>query len=189
MKDFVINSNVYGEPSVFEVIKYDESDIPAFKRYFEAWVSLKNASFEIGGGPSNLHAAFTEGIFCLWSGCVRYKNSKSKKLKSSSFDAYDLIKERTKQVKSSIMRVDLTSFGPKTKWDDLYFLDFDNSGNMNGTFDVYLLDNDIVYNTLVNKEETLKEQQDAKRRPRTSIKKNVIEKHNIKPVGKSVMLW
>lgn len=189
MKDFVIKSNVYGEASVFEVTKYDETDILAFKRYFDAWLSLKNASLEIGGGPSNLHAAFTEGVFCLWSGCVRYKDSKSKKLKSSSFDAYDLITERTKQVKSTIMNADLTSFGPKTKWDDLYFLDFDNNGNMNGSFDVYHLDNDIIYNTLVNKTETLKEQQEAKRRPRTSIKKNVIEKHNIQPVEKSVTLW
>ena len=35
MKNFVIESNVYGEPSVFTVTKYDETDVQDFKEYFE----------------------------------------------------------------------------------------------------------------------------------------------------------
>jgi hypothetical protein len=189
MKNFVIESNVYGEPSVFTVTKYDENDIQDFKEYFDCWQNLKTSSLKIDGGPANFHAAFTEGLFCLWSGCVRYKDSKSKKLKSSSFDAYDIVTEKTKQVKSTMMDIDLTSFGPKTKWDDLYFLDFYNDGSVDGSFDVYYIENEIIYNSLVNKSETLKEQQEAKRRPRTSVKKNVIEVFNIQPVEKKVKIW
>ena len=76
---------------------------------------------------------------------------------------------------------DLTSFGPKSVWDDLYFVDFYRKGKWDGLFDIYHIENQLIYNHKVNSNETFKDQQLQKRRPRFSIFKELIIKNNIKP--------
>ena len=61
-------------------------------------------------------------------------------------------------------------------------MDFYNGGNYDGTFEVYLLPNDKIYNRKMNKNETFKDQQNEKRRPRFSIRK-LIKELNLKPIG------
>jgi hypothetical protein len=85
---------------------------------------------------------------------------------------------------------DLTSFGPTSRWDKLYFLDFYNNGNLDGSFDCYEIDTALIYNTVVNqgKNETFVDQQRQGRRPRLSLKK-IIRENNITPIGSNIQVW
>ena len=78
------------------------------------------------------------------------------------------------QVKASSVEEDLTSFGPKTEWDRIYFMDFYREGAWDGSFDIYEIDTEEILNFPVNKKETFQEQQKQGRRPRFSIKKDLI---------------
>jgi len=77
---------------------------------------------------------------------------------------------------------DLTSFGPTSEWDELYFLDFYREGNWDGTFDIYKIPNELIYNHKVNQHQTMKEQQLEKRRPRFSIYKEIILSNGMTPI-------
>ena len=90
-------------------------------------------------------------------------------------------KERI-QVKACGAEKDLTSFGPKSEWDKIYFIDFYCNGEWDGSFDIYRLDNDEVVLQAVNEYERLKDQQKQKRRPRFSVKKKIIEPKGLKPI-------
>ena len=78
---------------------------------------------------------------------------------------------------------DLTSFGPRSVWDILYFVDFYREGNFDGTFDIYEIQNELIYSTKVNAKQTMRDQQKEGRRPRFSIYEKIILSHGIKPVA------
>ena len=156
MKIKTITTHVYGEESIFDVIQYDYSDIPNIQKAFESWLQLKKQSKILHGRSPNIPECITETCLCLVTGFVRFE--KAKKLKNASFDCFDMLSEKTIQSKASSVEDDLTSFGPKTKWDKLYFLDFHNQGTIDGTFNVYEIPNDLIYNCLVKEDRTLKEE-------------------------------
>jgi hypothetical protein len=132
----------------------------------------------------------SEVAFCLWSGSARYIKIKgAKKGIAGSFDTFDLRKNKAQQIKACSIEKDLTSFGPKSKWDDLYFLDFYNNGKADGFFDVYLIPNKYIGKQSLNKKETFADQQKQKRRPRFGIKKEIINRYKIKPLAKAVKVW
>lgn len=76
----------------------------------------------------------------------------------------------------------MTSFGPKSIWDELYFLDFYCEGKWDGTFYIYLIPNEAIYEQNVNKGQILKEQQAENRRPRFSIQTEIIKKLHLEPI-------
>ena len=180
MKLKTISANVYGEQSIFEVIQYDYTDIPDIQIAFESWLKLKQQSNILHGRSPNIPECITETCLCLVTNSVRFK--KAKKLKSASFDCFNILNENTIQSKASSVFDDLTSFGPKTRWDTLYFLDFYNDGNTDGTFNVYEIPNDLIYNSLVKEGRTLKESQDLGYRPRIHIKSQIIVPNGIEPI-------
>lgn len=180
MKLKTISANVYGEQSIFEVIQYDYTDIPDIQIAFESWLKLKQQSNILHGRSPNIPECITETCLCLVTNSVRFK--KAKKLKSASFDCFNILNEKTIQSKASSVFDDLTSFGPKTRWDTLYFLDFYNDGNTDGTFNVYEIPNDLIYNSLVKEGRTLKESQDLGYRPRIHIKSQIIVPNGIEPI-------
>lgn len=172
MKIQTITADVYGESSVFEVIQYDHTDIPNVKKAFDSWTDLKNFSNILHGRSPNLPECISETCLCLITNCVRFY--KSKKLKSSSFDCFDLVSQKAIQVKGSSVEDDLTSFGPKSKWDTFYFLDFYNDGNIDGTFNIYEIPNYLIYECNVKNGRTLRESQELGYRPRIHLKSQVI---------------
>ena len=89
-------------------------------------------------------------------------------------------------MKSASIPNDLTSFGPTSTWDLLYFADFAPNGYVDGNVYFYKIDSDDVYNLILNEEknETFSNQQAQGRRPRFSIKKRIIEEKQLKPVKK-----
>ncbi len=85
------------------------------------------------------------------------------------------------QVKATTISNDLTSFGPKSTWDFLVFMDY----SVQDEVTIYNIPSESIYNSKLNKKknETFVDQQEQGRRPRLSIKK-IIERDNIKPIKK-----
>ena len=114
--------------------------------------------------------------------CIRLNNPKLGSGVNSSFDAYSLITKKRIQIKACSVLPDLTSFGPKTQWDEIYFVDFYKKGNWDYTFDIYLIPNELIYNQKVNINHTMREFQEMGKRPRFSIYESIIKVHKLQPV-------
>jgi hypothetical protein len=191
------NVSVLGTPSTFAVTTYSEQDIGAFKRYFETWKQLANASAVIDSRIPNLGEAFTEGMFCLWSGSSRYCKATNvptpftEKLHHRSLDTYNIEKQKSEQIKASIADGAPSSFGPDSKEDALYFMSFYNNGVIDGTFNVYEIPLNALHSTILNKSknETFEDQCNQRRRPRLSLLTQIIEPLDIKPSGLDIRLW
>ncbi|OIO18509.1 MAG: Bsp6I family restriction endonuclease [Candidatus Magasanikbacteria bacterium CG_4_10_14_0_8_um_filter_32_14] len=169
-----------------QIAYLDKSDGKEFKRLFDLWRKLNLGLKKYGRGV-NIPEVISEGMFCVFSGSVRYVK-KVKGIGKVSFDTINTDKSRREQIKATSIEGDVTSFGPKSEWDDLYFVDFFNNGKLDGTFNVYLIPNDLIYSNRVNKGQTMKQQQEEKRRPRMSIKE-IIKYNKIKPIAKDVKVW
>ena len=184
--DFITeNLVVYSEHATVTYLKFDKTDRAAWKETFDYWKNLKTAMRNYNAREPNFPEGLSEVAFCLWSGSVR----KIKSSGNSSFDTFNLRTRRAEQIKACSVENDLTSFGPATKWDDLYFLDFWNNGNVDGRFDVYKIPNELIYDHQVNATQTLREQQLQGRRPRTNIKSKIIVPNRLKPIESSVSVW
>mgnify|MGYP002633383105 CR=1 FL=1 len=168
-----------------EYLEFEETDRIKWKKIFDEWKSLKLAMRDYRAREPNFPEGLSEVAFCLWSGSVR-------KVKCSgphgSFDTFNIQKKRMEQVKACSVERDLTSFGPNSVWDDLFFMDFWNDGDVNGLFDVYRVPNELIYSYKVNRNQSFRQQQAQGRRPRFSLKELISEK-KIKPVGSTVKVW
>ena len=188
---------VLGKPSTFAVTEYSESDIESFERYFRAWKELAVSSSLIDSRIPNLGEAFTEGLFCLWHGSCRYlKPSQceikfSQKLANASLDTYHVDSQKAEQIKSTIADRAPSSFGPDSEEDAIYFMDFFNSGNVDGTFSIYEIPINTLHSTILNKDrnESFKDQCAQRRRPRLTLLTQVIEPNNIHPIAQNIRLW
>jgi hypothetical protein len=138
----------------------------------------KNYSAELRkyGRGANFPEAISQAAFALCTGCPVVQ----KIWGTNAFDNYDLVNKKRLQLKAVSVETSPSSFGPSSKWDILYWLDFYRRGSLDGSFDVYLIPDEIIYNMLINKIETFAQQQESKRRPRTNIRK-LIDDNNIKP--------
>lgn len=181
---------VFSQECKIELMHFDKNDGKEWKRIFDVWKELKLGLRKYKSREPNMSEGLSEVAFCLWSGSARYIKLKgAKKGIAGSFDTFNLKTNKAQQIKACSVEKDLTSFGPKSKWDDIYFLDFYNEGITNGVFDVYLIPNKYIQKQSLNKNEIFTDQQDQNRRPRFSIKKEIIEKYKIRPVGRSIRVW
>lgn len=96
-----------------------------------------------------------------------------------SFDCINVKTGSRIQIKASSVISDLTSFGPKSEWDELFFLDFSKG---DGSFKVYKIEPDWIYNQMVNKNQSFQQQQEENRRPRFSIIEEIIKTRKLKPI-------
>jgi len=170
-----------------EVAYFDSHDAKVFKRLFDVWVKLNNGLGKYGR-KTNIPEVLSEGMFCIFSKSAKCQR-KLKGKGSVSFDTINLKTGEREQIKASSIKSDLSSFGPKSEWDRLYFMSFYNNGNPDGTFDVYKIPNKLIYENKVNKGQTMKRQQKEKRRPRFSIMDDIIKAYKIKPMGKNIKVW
>ena len=170
-----------------EVAIFDKKDALNFKKLFNLWVKLNNGLGKYGR-KVNIPEVLSEGMFCIFSNSARYQ----KRIKGKgpvSFDTVNLKTGEREQIKASSIEEDLSSFGPKSEWDKLYFMNYYNNGKPDGTFNVYEIPNKLIYGNKVNKGQTMKTQQKERRRPRFSIMKDIIKPYNIKPIGKNIKVW
>lgn len=163
-----------------EVLKFENDDRKKLFSIYNDWRNLCKNLYDVKARGVNLPEGLSESSFCLEMGCFRLTQSITGV--NTSFDAYDPQLFSRIQVKACSVLPDLTSFGPKSVWDKLYFVDFYKEGKWDGKFDIYFIKNSFIYNHKVNKNQTFKEQQIQKRRPRFSIFKEIIQKNGLKPV-------
>ncbi|WP_394862987.1 Bsp6I family type II restriction endonuclease [Paraclostridium bifermentans] len=172
-----------------EVLEFDDSDRPKLANMYKEWRSLCRSLNELDARGVNLPEGLSESAVCLEMGMMRFTKSITKA--NTSFDAYDVnsgLGKNRIQIKACSVLPDLTSFGPKSVWDRLLFVDFYREGNWDGSFDIYEIDTLDIYNYKVNANETFKDHQEQKRRPRFSIYKGIIEAKNLRPI-KTGRLW
>ena len=170
--------NINGQPFRADIITFTQHDKAFIKKLFDDWKDLDTRLKAVSTRGVNIHEGISESAFCLFfPNCVRV--SKVHGNTSGSFDVLDLTTGRRIQIKACSTTNDLTTFGPRSIWDDLYFLDF---SRMNGTFNVYLIPNNLIYQQGVNRNQTMRQQQAQNRRPRFSIMKKIIIPNNLSPV-------
>ena len=184
-------TEVFGTECKLELMHFNRGDGAEWKRIFDLWKKLKLDLRGYKSREPNMPEGLSEVAFCLWSGAGRFISVRSKnKVKiPRSFDTFDINSGCAQQIKACSIERDLTTFGPKSRWDELYFLDFYNNGEVDGYFDIYKIPDEYIHNQSVNKKENFKDQQSQKRRPRFSIKKEIILKYGIKPLASHVKVW
>ena len=163
-----------------EVIVFDESDRAYLKQMYNDWRNLTDSLKRVSARGINLPEGISESAFCLEMGADRTAESISGA--NSSWDCYDLNRGKRIQVKACSVLPDLTSFGPSSQWDEIYFLDFYREGIWDGSFGIYQIETNMIYSHQVNRLQTFAEQQAQGRRPRFSIFKDIIIPNNIQPV-------
>ena len=129
----------------------------------------------------NFPDALSESVFCLAMNCGKLLSAKNASGYSTSFDAYDTTREKRIQIKCSASSGP-TSFGPRSEYDELYFVDFKSNGLIDGTYKIYKIENDDIDNVKVNKDQSLVDQQMLNRRPRFEIRSQLVVKKKLEPV-------
>ena len=163
------------------VLVFENEDKKYLFNVYKEWISLSKKLKSLKSRAVNLPEGLSESAFCLaMKDTVRVVGNISKA--NTSFDCYNTKTNERIQVKAASKIPDLTSFGPKSVWDKLYFLDFYREGNWDGSFDIYLIDNKYIYEHKVNKNQSFKDQQKQTRRPRFSIVKSIIKENKLKPL-------
>ena len=166
-----------------ELLLFENNDKKIFKETFTNWLNLnKTITGELRGTrKTNFPDALSESIFCLEMDCGKLISSKNSGGYSTSFDCYDYKRNKRIQVKCSSSKGP-TSFGPRSEYDEIYFIDFFADNKIDGSYKIYLLENLDIDNIKVNKNQTLKEQQVKDRRPRFEIRSQLIKPKKIQPV-------
>jgi hypothetical protein len=151
---------------------------------YEKWLALKKAAKKYRFRSPNLPEALSEGAFCL---AMNKKEGKDiyVRITETSADCFNKETNELIQIKACSVEGDCTSFGPKTYWDRLFFLDFFSNGQFDGTFYIYEIESENIISTVLNKtkNETFRDQALQGRRPRFSIKNEIINKNKINPVS------
>jgi hypothetical protein len=188
MKIKKYKAKVFEQDCVLELMDFNKRDGNKWKRLFDMWKKLKLGMREYKSREPNFPEGLSEVAFCIFSKSKRFISLPRGGI-NSSFDTFNLNTGRAEQIKACSVGSDLTSFGPNSRWDDLYFLDFYNKGKLDGTFNVYKIPSDLIYSMKVNKDQTMKEQQADGKRPRFSITDKIIVKHKINPIAENVKIW
>lgn len=158
---------------------FEEKDFLFLKEIFQEWLKINEKLKSLGGRNLNVPDVFSEALFCYFFNAVRTNGT------AHSYDCVSIDSGRGVQVKSASIEYDCTSFGPTSTWDDLYYVDFAPNGNVDGNVFFYKIDVDfsgLILNA--KKKETFRDQQLQGRRPRFSIKRQIIDANNLKPVLK-----
>ena len=158
---------------------FDDEDYEKIKTIFQKWLEINGNLKALGGRTLNVPDVVSEALYCYFYNAIRTNGNESG---AGSYDAVDIADGSGVQVKSTSIKEDLTSFGPHSTWDKLFFLDFCPNGTVDGQVDVYEIKDDVKGIILnASKGETFADQQAQGRRPRFSIKKEIIQKNGYKP--------
>jgi len=187
MKTKIIDTIIENEVVKVELDFFSEDDLIELSRIYHSWVQLSNMIESRGGRRINIPELLSEAIFSYNFNAGRFKKSIRGNF-NASFDCLktDPITSRV-QVKACSVEYDLTSFGPNSVWDELYFVHFLPDNNYDGEYRIYKIDNNLIYNHKVNKDQTMRDQQKQGRRPRFGILKEIIIPNNIAPVIETVL--
>ena len=178
MREETRTIRIQGIPCSVRLLLIEESDRPHIRRLYNAWKELFYGMRDFRSRGINFPEGISESAFCLEYGSARVLKVQGS---SASFDTIDLKTMARQQIKATSVRDDLTSFGPRSIWDELYWLDFYREGEYDGSFDVYRIPSDLILNFQINRTETFGDQQRQGRRPRLHVRNQIIVPHNIRP--------
>lgn len=162
---------------IVEGDKFDHNDYLLLKDIFKDWQKINAKLKPLGGRNLNVPDVFSEALFCIFFNAIRTNGT------AYSYDCVSLDTHAGIQIKSGSIEEDCSSFGPTSTWDEIYYVDFAPKGKVDGNVDFYKIDCD--FSTLVlnaKKGETFRDQQLQGRRPRFSIKRQIIKANNLKPI-------
>ena len=158
---------------------FDDADYEKIKEIFKKWQGLNADLTSLGGRALNVPDVVSEALYCYFFDAARTNAVAG----AGSYDAINISNHHGVQVKSTSIENDLTSFGPTSTWDELYFMDFAPNGSVDGKIDFYKIDVDVKGIVLnASRGETFADQQAQDRRPRFSIKREIINRYGLKPV-------
>lgn len=163
--------NYYANVDVF-----GQEDASALFGIYNSWRNLCYLLNKMNARSVNLPEGLSETAFCIAKNVWRCSSNIAGA--NSSYDCYDPYAGRGNnriQVKACSVLPDLTSFGPNSEWDRIFFVDFYRQGMWDGTFDVYEVGTEDIYNFPVNAQQTMKDQKAQGRRPRFSIYSGLIQ--------------
>ena len=156
--------------------KFDQNDYLKLKEIFSDWQNINSKLKPLGGRNLNVPDVFSEALFCIFFNAVRTNGE------AHSYDCVSLVDGSGIQIKSASIEEDCSSFGPTSTWDELYYVDFAPNGIVDGKVDFYKIEinfDELILNA--KKGETFRDQQLQGRRPRFSIKRQLIKAYGIKP--------
>ncbi len=159
-----------------DVTIFDNSDCDELRKIYDGWRLLCDNLNKLNARSVNLPEGLSEIAFAIAKNMWRCTSSIVGA--NSSFDCYDPNGGRGNnriQVKACSVLPDLTSFGPQSQWDRIFFVDFYRKGQWDRTFDVYEVSTEDIENFPVNTHQTVFDQKAQGRRPRFSIYSGLIQ--------------
>ena len=170
---------IAGDEFTARLEHFDQNDLPVLRQIFQSFIQLRTSikslpDSDINHRAPNIPETLTEGAFALFHQCPRIHSLSGTKRS----DNYDPVAHHRIQVKA-MSAPSPTTFGPKSVFDRLVFLDFFRGGNLDGTFDVYNIPINLVYDVQVNQTQRMRDQQIQARRPRFEMHDDVIGPNNI----------
>ena len=177
MKQMWKEIQINGKNEQALIIEKEDGDKEIIRNLYLKWKDLNETIKTISTRGINLPEVISENAFTLHF--TEYVKVIKLKYKKCSFDCINTQTGLRTQLKATSTTSDLTSFGPRSEWDELYFLDF---SSMDGKFKVYKIDSSWVYTLKTNKNQTFTNQQKQGKRPRLSIIKKIIEPRSLQPI-------
>jgi len=162
---------------------YNNNDLRTLAEIYTSWVNLSNLTQNFGGRRINIPEILSEVIYCIHFNAIRLADSIGQA--NTSFDCYNPNNKKRVQIKASSVENDLTSFGPRSVWDELVFIHFFPTKKYDGSYDIYKIESELIYKHKVNKHQTFIDQQKEGKRPRFSLMKELIKPNKIKPFLRS----
>lgn len=143
------------------------------KLYFE-WKKINDLCEAIMGRKINMPEALSESIVCYLLG---YKRNMKDTGDATAPDGKKI------EIKAATIAKDLSSFGPKEKFDNCIFAHFFPNEDM-----LYIYDLNLNYEEMgrvqANKTNTVEKLRSEGKRPHFTIVTQIIEKNNLKPIVK-----
>jgi hypothetical protein len=155
----------------------EQGDKAILKEIYFKWKELNDNLKKISTRGINIPDTLTENAFCLFfPEYVRICKIEGQKC---SFDCISTKTGEKVQVKAASIYPDLSTFGPRSEYDRLFFCDFSKG---DASFKVYDIPIAEIKKVKVNKNQTFEEQQALNRRPRFSITKEFAINKGLKPI-------
>jgi len=174
------NEGILISSKELKVAEITQLDLPLLYEIYKKWKSLCESLEQIQKRTTNIPEAISESsVAFLNKYCFLNQKSithQGTKI-STSFDCFDPKTGDKIQIKASSTIEDLTSFGPKSYFEKLFFVDFYDEKGRNGIFKVYEIPRENIDSFFVNANQTLSSQAEKGRRPRFSLKKLILQKN------------
>lgn len=172
-----VEINVNGIPCSVRKMNYPDNIMDIFKDIHQQYMKYCHELKKLGGRNANIPEILTENLVAYILD-LYYINKQSLKVKTSK--SFDLISKDGKlvQVKATTIITDCSSFGPRSEYDIIYFVDLARQPY----FEIYELLPEQISCVRMNANETFQDQQKKGKRPHFSIKEKIIQKHHLEPV-------